>query len=296
MLRLLLITLLALPTGIRAAERSWRFGDSPAIEPEEIIWSEISVLRRRPHLARRVNERVVFEGAWLPTKARAVRAGSPLLVEPEKLADLRSGRSWDPVLDRYGFWDAATLECGLPGLGKPEASDSVAVMFCTVYYTPLESGFTAERGFNMTPETRTGLAGKKYAHDFLRAVIVEGFGRLKTPVGGKNYIKYDGRWGYCDRILGNRNNTLVDRESAAVHRRNKMFSKNTRLRIIDPDVFAALGSLEWRVADTGGGLHQWQVDLYWGEDIPLGTGFDRFRPMGCPLAKKSWLPVAVSKP
>ena len=148
----------------------------------------------------------------------------------------------------------------------------------------------------MTPETRPGLGGRKYARDFLRAVIVEGFGKLEEPVDGKPYIKFDGRWGYDRRILGNRNNTLVPRVSVAVHRKNAAFEKNTRLRVLDPDVFSSLGSVEWRVADTGGGLYLWQADLYWGEDVPLGPGMDRFRPAGCPFAVKFWVPIAILDP
>jgi hypothetical protein len=40
------------------------------------------------------------------------------------------------------------------------------------------------------------------------------------------------------------------------------------------------GSTRWKIVDTGGGLRRWQVDLYYGEDEPLGP--DRFmgRPRG----------------
>ena len=167
--------------------------------------------------------------------------------------------------------------------------------FCTVYYTPKESGFTAEGGFDMTPETRSGLAGRKFPRSFLKAVSVEGFGRLKRPFDGKNYIKYDGRWGYTKRILGNRNNSLVPRLSAAVHRRNPLFATGTQITILDPQVFDALGTIDWRIADTGGGLHWWQIDLYWDEDDPLGPGIDVFRPKHCPLAVSGWIPVSIEK-
>jgi hypothetical protein len=34
------------------------------------------------------------------------------------------------------------------------------------------------------------------------------------------------------------------------------------------------------VVDTGGGLRRWQIDLYWGEDEPLGPGRLMARPRG----------------
>ena len=44
------------------------------------------------------------------------------------------------------------------------------IFFCTIYYTPKESGFTTERGFDATPITAAGLHGHKYPRDFLLAV------------------------------------------------------------------------------------------------------------------------------
>ena len=296
-MRFVFIGLLA--TIAAASAEPWKFGDPVDIEREGANWSEISVAQRRPHLAETFTEPRSIEvtlGTTGPRSKVVEHRVSELLERPDELADLRDGKSWDETVDRFGFWDAVTMHDGTPGLGAPEKGDIVAMMFCTVYYTPLETGFTADRGFDMTLETRTGLGGRKYTKDFLRAVSVEGFGRLAEPYKGNRYIKYDGRWGYSDRILGNRNNTLVDRKSAAVYRRNPALPKNTKLTILDPDVFNALGSLEWNTADTGGGLKYWQIDLYWGEDVPLGTGMDRFRPKACPFAVKFWLPVRISKP
>ena len=52
------------------------------------------------------------------------------------------------------------------------------IFFCTIYYTPMESGFTTERGFDATPVSAIGLQGRKYPRDFLRAIKKEGFGRM----------------------------------------------------------------------------------------------------------------------
>jgi hypothetical protein len=40
------------------------------------------------------------------------------------------------------------------------------------------------------------------------------------------------------------------------------------------------GSTRWKIVDTGGGLRRWQVDLYYGEDEPLGPGRFMGRPRG----------------
>ncbi len=69
-------------------------------------------------------------------------------------------------------------------------------VICTLYYTPMESGFIAARGFDVRMETRPGLRGRKYPRDFLLAVKKEGSGRIKQPVEGCNYICYKGGRSY----------------------------------------------------------------------------------------------------
>ncbi len=164
--------------------------------------------------------------------------------------------------------------------------------FCTVYYSPRESGFTAERGFNMTPTKPRGLA-RSFPADFVKATTVEGFGVMAEPIGTNPYLKYDGTWGYRDRILGNRNNTLQDRESIAVHRRNPLFSPGVRVWILDPALYNTFGALRFLTADTGGGLFRSQIDLYWGEDDPLGPGADIWRPATCDVAVRWIVPVLI---
>ena len=173
--------------------------------------------------------------------------------------------------------------------GRPE----VHYFFCTVYYTPQESGFVARRGFNVTPDGRGKLGSRKFPKDFLRTVVMEGYGRLAKPQGTRNYIKYDGTWGYGTRSLGNRNNTLIDRESAAVHRRHPMMGKGTRLLVMDPEVYNTFGGMRFEAADTGGGLYRSQIDLFWGEDDPLGPGADVYRPATCDVAVRWVVPVII---
>ncbi len=173
--------------------------------------------------------------------------------------------------------------------GRPE----VHYFFCTVYYTPQESGFVARRGFNVTPDGRGPLGARSFASDFLRAVIMEGYGRLAEPQGTRDYVKYDGTWGYGTRSLGNRNNTLIDRESAAVHRSHPLIRKGSRLLVMDPEVYNTFGNMRFEAADTGGGLFRSQIDLFWGEDDPLGPGADIYRPATCDLAVRWVVPVII---
>ncbi len=163
--------------------------------------------------------------------------------------------------------------------------------FCTVYYTPRESGFTAERGFNVTADARRDLRSRKFENDFARTTYVEGFGRLAEPVGGLPYLAYDG--GLHSRILGNRGNTLIDRTSIAVHRGNPLFGKGTKTWILDPQMYNQFGGIRYEVGDTGGGLFRSQIDLYWGEDDPLGPGSGIFRPASCDVAVSWIVPVLV---
>lgn len=161
--------------------------------------------------------------------------------------------------------------------------------FCTIYYTPLESGFDAARGFDLTPTVMKGSSGSKFAADFVRAVVMEGFGRLAEPVDDKLYLAYSGR--LHQRILGNRNNELVPRESIAVNTKNPLVPSGRKVWILDPEVYNQFGAALYTVADTGGGLFRNQIDLYWGEDDPRGPGAGVARAASCDVAVKWIVPV-----
>ena len=142
-------------------------------------------------------------------------------------------------------------------------------MICTLYYTPMESGFTAERGFDVTMETRPGLNGNMYPRDFLRAVKLEGYGRITTPVKGKSYIAYDGgRYVYDSKPKGRGITPLEPRASAAVKLGQTGLEGRMELKTSEPTIERVFGSTQWKITDTGGGLKRWQLDLYWGEDEP----------------------------
>jgi hypothetical protein len=149
---------------------------------------------------------------------------------------------------------------------------------CTLYYTPKESGFTFERGFDAVRITKPGLRGRTYPRDFLRSVKKEGYGRIITPVNGRNYIKYVGgdSYGYSSAPSGG-GGTLVPRSSAAAKLSGPL-RRGLVLETSSADVQRVFGSTRWKILDTGGGLRRWQLDCYYGEDEPLGPGKFMGRP------------------
>lgn len=170
---------------------------------------------------------------------------------------------------------------------KPEKTEDGATiyntLYCTVYYTPRESGFTKERGFDATPVTAKGLGGRKYPRSFLASVKKEGFGRLAKPVNEKNYLRYvgHGRYAFAKTPLDKDGNPLIPRQSCAISSRNPHLSGGQKLRIESPVVEEIFGAQEWEATDTGGGVHPLQIDLYWGEDDPMGPeGRQPARPAG----------------
>ena len=94
---------------------------------------------------------------------------------------------------------------------RPQGHNGEYFVVCTLYYTPKESGFTFQRGFDATPVTKPGLHGRTYPRDFLRSVKKEGFGRINTPVNGRNYIRYSGggSFGFASHPTGG-GGVLVD--------------------------------------------------------------------------------------
>jgi hypothetical protein len=142
---------------------------------------------------------------------------------------------------------------------------------CTLYYTPKESGFTFERGFDATRVTKRGLHGRTYPRDFLRSVMKEGYGRITTPVNGKNYIRYNrGSYSFSSAPSGG-GGTLVPRVSAAA-RLSGSLRRGLVLETVSDEVQKVFGNTRWKIVDTGGGLRRWQLDCYYGEDEPLGPG------------------------
>lgn len=165
--------------------------------------------------------------------------------------------------------------------------------FCTVYYTPRETGFVADRGFDSTPTVMKGSRGRKFGADFVRAVIMEGFARLASPVDGRPYLAYSGR--LHERILGNRNNELLPRRSIAVNTKNRLVPSGAQVWVLDPEIYNQFGAALYEVADTGGGLFHNQIDLYWGEDDPRGPGSGIARAASCDVSVKWIVPVLTAR-
>ncbi|HZR77715.1 MAG TPA: hypothetical protein VFA58_00810 [Chthoniobacterales bacterium] len=162
---------------------------------------------------------------------------------------------------------------------RPGGHSGEYFIVCTLYYTPKESGFTAERGFDAVRVTKRGLHGHAYPRDFLRSVMKEGYGRIATPVNGRNYIRYNrGSYAFAGPPSGG-GGTLVPRFSAAA-RLSGSLRRGMIVETVSADVQKVFGSTRWKIVDTGGGLHRWQMDCYYGEDEPLGPGKLMGRPRG----------------
>jgi len=203
------------------------------------------------------------------------------LAEPEFATDKMS----DNELREFRNQMRAKLQRLLETAPREESSEGTVyrVFYCSIYYTPRESGFTAGRGFDDTRVSAPGLKGRKYPLAFLQAVKKEGFGRLIEPVNGREYLQYvgGGRYQFAKAALGSRGNALIPRNSCAISKSNPFLRRGQVLRIDSPTVREVTGSSEWLVDDTGGGLHPLQIDIYWGEDDPLGAvGRMRARPAG----------------
>jgi hypothetical protein len=156
---------------------------------------------------------------------------------------------------------------------RPQGHNGEYFVVCTLYYTPKESGFTFERGFDATLVTKPGLRGRKYPRDFLRSVKKEGFGRIVTPVSGRNYIRYNGgdSYAFASAATGG-GGVLVPRFSAAMKFAQGILRHGAIIETKSADVDKIFHSNRWKIMDTGGGLRRWQIDCYYGEDEPLGPG------------------------
>ena len=125
----------------------------------------------------------------------------------------------------------------------------------------------------MPPVTKPGLHGHMYPRDFLRSVKKEGFGRITAAVNGRNYIRYNGggSFAFASRPTGG-GGALVARLSAAAKPGQSGLRHGAIIETPSSTVRQIFGSTRWKIVDTGGGLRRWQVDLYYGEDEPLGPG------------------------
>jgi len=190
------------------------------------------------------------------------------------LAEVRADIPWPEVVQRLAQENEKLSR-------RPQGHNGEYFIVCTLYYTPMESGFTFERGFDAALVTKPGLHGRTYPRDFLRSVKKEGFGRIATPVNGRNYIRYNGgdSFAFASRPAGG-GGVLVARFSAAVKSGQSGLRRGVIIQTPDSTVRQVFGSTRWEIIDTGGGLRRWPADLYSGEDEPLGPGRFMARPRG----------------
>jgi hypothetical protein len=189
-------------------------------------------------------------------------------------SELRADIPWPEVVQRLAYENEKLAR-------RPQGHSGEYFLACTLYYTPMESGFTFQRGFDAMPVTKAGLHGRTYPRDFLRSVKKEGFGRITTPVNGRHYIRYNGgnSFAFASGPTG-AGGTLVARFSAATKLRQSVLRHGVIIETSSSTVKEVFGSTRWKIVDTGGGLRRWQVDLYYGEDEPLGPGRFMGRPRG----------------
>jgi len=180
---------------------------------------------------------------------------------------------WSEVMQRLAYENEKLAR-------RPQGHAGEYFIVCTVYYTPKESGFTFERGFDATRVTKRGLHARTYPRDFLRSVKKEGYGRIVTSVNGHNYIRYNdgGSYSFSSAPSGG-GGSLVARFSAAAKTQGALH-RGLVLETPATEVQRVFGSTRWKIVDTGGGLRRWQLDCYYGEDEPLGPGKFMARPRG----------------
>ena len=207
-----------------------------------------------------------------PSFRRLVRFGFLAIIT---CAAARADIPWPEVVRRLAYENEKLAR-------RPQGHNGEYFVVCTLYYTPKESGFTAERGFDATLVTKPGLHGRRYPRDFLASVRKEGFGRIREPVNGCAYIRYNGgnSYTFSKHVVGRGTAPLLPRFSAATRRGQSGFGYGAVVQTSASEVQKIFGSTNWKIVDTGGGLRRWQIDLYWGEDEPLGPGRFRARPSG----------------
>src|SRR5438105_6317396 len=164
---------------------------------------------------------------------------------------LRADIPWPEVVQRLAYENEKLAR-------SPQGHNGEYFVVCTLYYTPKESGFAFERGFDATPVTKRGLRGRKYPRDFLRSVKKEGFGRIITPVNGRNYIRYNGgdSFAFASTPTGG-GGSLVARFSAATRPGQSGLRHGVIIETPSSSVREIFGSTRWKIVDTGGGLRRW---------------------------------------
>ena len=144
----------------------------------------------------------------------------------------------------------------------------------TVYYTPKESGFLPNQGWDLRPRV-AGNTGHSYPSSFLDYVMVEGIGRVTTPVstsqGACYYLAYDaGVFSYLPSPVGIGKVPLEPKKSCAFAKNG--LPKFCKLITEDATIQKIFGNQTWTTADHGPKVNAGHLDLYWGDGNPRPYG------------------------
>src|SRR5947199_10603092 len=144
---------------------------------------------------------------------RLTAAVASFAISAAACSQLRADIPWPEVVQRLAYENEKLAR-------RSQGHNGEYFVVCTLYYTPKESGFTFERGFDATLITKPGLHGRRYPRDFLASVRKEGFGRTREPVNGCAYIRYNGgnSYTFSKHVVGRGTAPLLPRFSAATRR------------------------------------------------------------------------------
>src|SRR5438034_10529822 len=101
---------------------------------------------------------------------RLIAIVGSFLVLPANNSQIQADIPWPEVVQRLAYENEKLAQ-------RPQGHNGEYFVVCTLYYTPKESGFTFERGFDATPGTKAGLRRRKYPRGCLRSRRKERFGR-----------------------------------------------------------------------------------------------------------------------
>lgn len=151
----------------------------------------------------------------------------------------------------------------------------------TLYYCPVESGFTADNDAANMP-----FSGRKTKQDFLSAVQQEGWGLMAEPINGHYYLGYySGAYHLADYPENSGGGILIPGYSAAGAPIGfNTTSRNNCIHTYNSSIQSVFNSSDWNIVDVGTAINTpTHVDLYYGIDNPNGGGL-RY---GTPATPKS---------
>ncbi len=165
----------------------------------------------------------------------------------------------------------------------------------TIYYTPLESGFThfsetiaIECRFDGSHEKTNIVVVAKFWDTVSNPKYGEGFGKLSNPPKLiKNGIEISYPYLSYERVLythpmGNSQNVLQDKISCAGSA-SQFNLQSSKVKILLNEEYAhAFKTEEFLIDDVGSAVGKNHLDLYWGEDNPKNGGNNASVPAGLP--------------